>query len=143
MLRRQRGFLGLEGLALNLVLGLAAALAASLVASGAALWYLDGKVDAANEKARQAAEDYAAEKEARGQWQAAAGTCSAGTRELERQAKAAEEKYRQSQAGKAEAEKKLEDYVNGLLTAERPAGLDECQATRKELDDEIDRRHPL
>lgn len=108
--------------------------------AGAALWWMDGKVEAANARATQAVEDRGKEEQSRKGFEAAARKCGESVTALQTASKsllAAHEKRRkaaEAQTAKAEA------LVLELLSKERPKGLDECQATVAQLDEEIDRR---
>lgn len=140
---KQKGFiLGLQGLAMYLVIGLAAGWALTIAGSSMAIWYLDGKVDKANTRATKAAEDLGKETTSRKNHEAAAAACNAGVEAVEAAAaqrvKNAEKGAVASRAATATAEITIRE----ILTRPRDAGSTECQATLKELNDEIDRRHP-
>ena len=140
---KQRGFiLGLQGMAMYLVIGLAIGWALTIAGSWMAIWYLDGKVDKAQKEAQQIAKDLGKETTSRKGFEAAAAACTAGVEAVEaeaaRKVKDAERAAVVSRAATATAEITIRDILN----RPRPQGLDECQATIKELDDEIDRRHP-
>jgi hypothetical protein len=124
-----------------MIQGLAFALALTIAGSGLALWWMDGKLEAAKEEAAQAREDRGKEEQSRKGFEAAATKCSASVAGIQAAAKALVEGYQKrlktSQAQTAQAE----GLVDQLLSARPAAGLDECQATFFELDQEIDRRH--
>lgn len=142
-MKNQRGFIfGLQGLAMYLVLGLAIGWGLTIAGSGAAIWYLDGKVEKANKNAQDARDAQVKEEASRKTFEAAAAACSAGVDEIKA---AAEKKIKEHQAGQAKSQQATTTALNtiqSILTSQRPAGLDECQAMKKELDDEIDRRRP-
>lgn len=123
--KRQSGIVEM----LWIVAGLGLALA---IASGIA-WHLQRQLT-------QAHEDLGAARQSADQFKAAAASCSNSVLTMDKRAVAAENLWR---AGKKDSDAysgAVAKYVNELLTRERPAGLDECAATRKEEDDEIDRR---
>lgn len=135
---KQRGVL--EGPMLYLMVALGVALAASLAAGGGAAWYLDGKLEKANGRATAAEAARAAEEQSRQGFQAAGAACSASLDKLTT-AQAAMEKLWAAQMKASEAKTaKAEQTVKEILASHRPAGMDECTATRKELDNEVDRR---
>jgi hypothetical protein len=136
MKHSQRGFLGLVGVQIYVMLALAAALALSW----AAIWYLDGKVDAANENTRKAEGERAKEEQSRLGFQATAASCSAGTAELAKRAADAEKAFKDKKAESDKYSHAVAAYITDLLTSQRPAGLDECAATRAHQDAEVDRR---
>lgn len=139
--RAQLGFLfGLQGVAMYAVIGLAVALALTIAGSGMAIWYLDGKVEKAEKATRQAKEDLGREEQSRRQHEAAAVACSDSVEALARAGKAREDAFRQAMQVSRAATATAEKVINEVLTTTRPAGLDECGAMKKELDDEIDRR---
>ena len=142
-MNRQRGFiLGLQGAALYLVVGLAIALAASWAASGLAIWYLDGKVETAQKAAKTAAEALGKETTSRQTFQAQAQACGESVAALEAKAEQQEQAHRKSLVASKAKTATAEKVIQEILTTPRPAGSTECQATLKELDDEIDRRNP-
>ena len=121
---------------------LVALLVAVTAGSGLALWWMDGKVEAANKRTTQAVEDRGKEEQSRKGFQSAATSCGASVVALRLENKKRDAVF---QAGLARSRRQTADAeaaLNTLLSAPRPPGLDECQATFKELDDEIDDRHP-
>lgn len=120
--------------------GIAAGVA--LAAAGAVIWVQDGKIEARDKTIQTLREDLGKETQARGQWQAQAGSCSASVDRLHNLAAKQAEAAQAAREGAQRARKEADDLVAEILTAPRPAGQDECQAMQKELDDEIDRRHP-
>lgn len=135
----QRGVI--EGAMLYLIVGLAVALAASLAAGAGTAWYLDGKVDQATARATKAEGARAAEEQSRLGFQAAAGACSASLDVLQKAGEARDRERAKALYASQEATATAEEEVKRLLQRTRPAGMDECTAARKELDDEVDRRH--
>jgi hypothetical protein len=139
-MRRQAGFLGLEGAAMYLVISMAVLLAASWAGSGVAIWYLDGKVEAANGRATAAAAAQAKEEQSRKGFQAAGEACSASVELLERTAADAQTEANKRRAESQQLAAAVQGHINAMLNRPRQAGLDECQAIKRELDDEIDYR---
>ena len=137
---KQRGVL--EGPMLYVMVGLGVALAASWAASGAAIWYLDGKVEKAQGEATEAKAARAKEQQSREGFQAAASACDAGVRGLQADAEAREAAWERRLNGSREETAQAEELVKAIIARQRPAGMDECTAARKELDDEVDRRRP-
>ncbi len=142
-MKRQRGSIfGLDGLAMYLVIGLAAGWALTIAGSSVAIWYLDGKVDKANDRATKGAEDLGKETTSRQGFEAAAKACTAGVEAVEA---AAAQKVKDAAAIAVASQKataSAQSTITQILSRPRPPGLDECQATLKELNDEIDRRNP-
>ena len=136
-IQRQRGFFGLTGVAMYAVIGLSIALALSWAASGAAIWYLDGKVDKANEKAQEAAAALGKEEQSRQGFQAAAKSCSDSVADLEARATKAELAYAKGQGRSQALTGEVQGHITALLNRPRPEGLDECQATLRELNEEV------
>jgi len=142
-MNRQRGF-ALTGAAMYLVVALAVALALSWAGSGLAIWWMDGKIDAANAKFEEEKEAHGRSKQGLSQWKETADECSRKTEELGKTAAdalatqkvAAQKALAAAQKGKLAAEQEAERIRN----APRPAGMTECDAMKKELSDEIDRR---
>lgn len=142
-MKTQRGFiLGLQGLAMYLVLGLAIGWGLTIAGSGAAIWYLDSKVEKADKKAQDARDALAKEQASRKTFEAAAGACSAGVDKLKAEADRKEKEHAANQAKSTQTTTIAMNTIQKILTAPRPQGMDECAAMKKELDDEIDRRHP-
>lgn len=137
---RQRGFLGLSGLALYAVIGLSVALALSWAASGAAFWWLDGKLGEANERATQAAAARAAEEQSRLGFQAAASTCGASVKALAASGDRRDALWAKQLGASAAKTEAAEGKAAEILSRQRPAGQTECDAIKDELNAEIDRR---
>lgn len=116
-------------------------LAATIAASGAALWWMDGKLEAANRRAESMKEDLGKEEQSRKGFEAAATNCGKSVLALQAAAKSLVDGYQKRLKASQGLTTKAEALVAELLSKERPAGLDECQATFLELDQEIDRRH--
>jgi len=129
MRHSQQGIFGLEGVQLYAMAGLAAA----LLVAGIAIKYLDSKVDAA-EGAR------AKEEQSRKGFQTAAEACSESVTKLQAAAKERDALYAKGLAGSRAKTTAAEAQIAALLSERRPAGMSECDAMKKELDDEIDRR---
>jgi len=125
-----------------MIQGLAIALALVIAGSGMALWWMDGKVEAANARAAQAREDRGKEEQSRKGFQSAATSCSESVAAMKLADEAKDKVYQTGLAQSRRQTADMESSLTLLLTAPRPAGLDECQATFKELNDEIDDRHP-
>jgi len=125
-----------------MIQGLAIALALVISGSGMALWWMDGKVEAANARATTAVEGRAKEEQSRKGFESAATSCSASVAALKLADEERDKAYQASLAQSRRQTLDMEASLTLLLTAPRPAGLDECQATFKELNDEIDDRHP-
>lgn len=138
MRARQQGFL--QGPAMYAVVGLGAALAISWAAAGIGAWYLTGQADKARAETVKAREALAKEEQSRATFQGAAKACSTGVETMDRLAKEQRQAYEAAASASRKEADGVRAYVNDLLTRPRPAGLDECQATLKELNDEIDRR---
>lgn len=138
--KHQAGFI--QGPTLYLVIGLATALVLSWAGSGLAIWYLDRQVETARQDAQDARDALAKEQASRKTFEAAAGACSAGVDKLKAEADRKEKEHAASQAKSNQATTLALNTIQKILTAPRPPGMDECQAMKKELDDEIDRRHP-
>jgi hypothetical protein len=136
MRHSQRGILGLEGVQLYAMAGLAAA----LLVAGIAIKYLDSKVDAANERTAQAQAALGKEEQSRKGFEAAAGACSDSVSRLEREAKAQKAAFALRQEASKAQTASAEAQIAALLSKRRPEGMSECDAMKKELDDEIDRR---
>lgn len=109
---------------------------------GFALWWMDGKVEAANARAAQAVEDRGKEEQSRKGFEAAATSCGESVGKLlasaVKQKKDYEARLKESRAETAEAEA-IRDQI---LARARPDGMSECDATFQELNNEIDRRAP-
>jgi hypothetical protein len=136
MRRSQQGIFGLEGVQLYAMAGLAAA----LLVAGIAIKYLDSKVDAANERTAQAQAALGKEEQSRKGFQAAAGECSESVTKLQAAAKERDALYAKGLAGSRAKTTAAEAQIAALLSVRRPEGMSECDAMKKELDDEIDRR---
>jgi hypothetical protein len=98
-----------------LVIAMAVLLVSSWAASAGAMWWLNAQAKTARSEATEAKAAQARETQARQGFQA---------------------------AGARSRTARTQTYIQSLLAAQRPAGLDECQAMQKELNDEIDHRHP-
>jgi len=109
-------------------------------ARGIAIKYLDSKVDAANERAAQAEGARAKEEQSRKGFQTAAEACSESVTKLQAAAKERDALYAKGLAGSRAKTTAAEAQIAALLSERRPAGMSECDAMKKELDDEIDRR---
>jgi len=120
---------------------LAILLLAVSAGSGFALWWMNGRAVAAEERATQAREDRGKEEQSRKGFEAAAQKCVASVAAMQAAAKSLIDGYQKRLKASQGQTAKAEALVNELLTKERPAGLDECQATFLELDQEIERRH--
>lgn len=136
--RRQKGFLA--GPAMYLVIGLGVALALSWAGAGLAIWWLDRKVEAANEKATASESARAKEEQSRKGFQASAESCTASVTVLEKTAADALERYNKKAGESAGLSAAVQGHISAMLTRGRPPGMDECQAMKYELDAEIDRR---
>ena len=136
MRHSQQGIFGLEGVQLYAMAGLAAA----LLVAGIAIKYLDSKVDAANERAIQTEGARAKEEQSRKEFQVAAAACSESVTKLQAAAKERDALYAKGLAGSRAKTTAAEAQIAALLSGRRPEGMSECDAMKKELDDEIDRR---
>ncbi len=139
---KQRGFFGLEGVALYAVVGLTIALALSWAGAGAAIWYLDGKVTRANEKATASAVQAGKEEQSRLGFQAAAVECGKATERRAEVANAEAARRRGELKDERARTAALQGEVDDLMTKQRKPGEDQCTAARRIFDDEIRRRHP-
>lgn len=124
-----------------MIQALAIALLMVTAGSGIAIWWLDGKADAANARATRAIEDRGKEEQSRKGFEATARKCGESVAALQAAAKSLVDGYQKRLKASQGQTAKAEALVNELLSKERPAGLDECQATVLELDQEIERRH--
>lgn len=140
MRSRQAGFFPIEGAALYLVVGLAVALVLTIAGSSAAIWFLDRKLDAANDRAEKAAAALAKEEQSRKGFEAAASACSASVQAMATRARNAEARYNQADGERQGLSKAVQSHIQAVLNRPRPAGMSECEAMKKELDDEIDYR---
>ena len=129
--RHQRGVFELPLLWVVIGLGVA------LLASGAAIWYLDGKVDKAQKEAQEAAAALGKEEQSRKGFQAAAASCSASVEALGDRAAKAEAAYAKGQGVSRGLSDAVQAHISAMINQPRPDGLSECQATLKELNDEI------
>jgi len=121
---------------------LAIALALVLAGSGTAIWYLDGKLTTANARASAAESSRAKEEQSRKGFEAAAITCGESVAKLKATADSIVRGYQNRLKASLAQTASAEALVATILSKDRPVGLDECAATKKELDDEIERRHP-
>ena len=117
-------------------------LAAAAIAAGGALWWQQGQIEDLTERVAQLEAAKAAETQARTQWQEQATACSRATATLKAQGARASRAYQDSLERAAGATAAAQAQTRAILSAARPEGLDECQATRAQLDAEVDRRHP-
>jgi hypothetical protein len=140
MRARQLGFFGLEGVALYAVIGLAITLAMTLAGSSLAIWYLDGKVQAAEKRTTEAVAARAAEEQSRRGFQAAGAACSASVEALVQAGRERDARHQAELERSRKATQQAQATADAIRTSPRPAGMNECDATRKELDDEVDRR---
>lgn len=138
----QQGFLGLDGAAMYLVIAMAVLLVSSWAASAGAMWWLNAQAKTARSEATEAKAAQARETQARQGFQAAGAACSASVDAAKTRADAAEAALEAQAAAARSRTARTQTYIQSLLAAQRPAGLDECQAMQKELNDEIDHRHP-
>lgn len=139
MRRQQAGFL--EGPALYLVAALGTALLLSWAGAGLALWWQDGKLTAAQERATRAEALRAAEEQSRKGFQAAAGACSEGVGRLAALGAARDRLWGAQLARSAAQAEAAQAEAATLLQGQRRAGESECEAMKRGLDEEIDRRH--
>ena len=139
-MRKQRGFFGITGVAIYVIIGLSIALALSWAGSGLAIWYLDGKAEKAQEKATAAESARAKEEQSRKGFEAAAGACTASVTALQKRAADAEAAYAKGQGVSQGLSAAVQGHINAMLNRPRPAGLDECGAMKYELAAEIDHR---
>lgn len=123
-----------------LVIAMAAALVLSWTGAGLATWYLDGKAEAAEGRARAAQAALGAERQARETSNEVARACSASVGALQAAGRAAEERLESQKATSRQLTTSVQAHVQAMLNRPRDPGLDECQAMKKELDDEIDYR---
>ena len=136
----QRGFFGLAGAQLYVMLGLAIALALVLAGSAIALAYMDRKIDQANEARVDAEKALGKEQQSRAQFQATAKSCSDKTQALYVASianKAAAAKEKEAAANSARAVAKS---VQEMLAELRPAGMDECTNAKRLANEAIDDR---
>ena len=142
MLKRyQRGFIpGATGVAVYVIIGLAIALALTIAGSGMAIWFLDRKLEKAEEGRREAVSALAKEEQSRKGFQATAASCSAGTAALEARASTAEQKLAASKGQSEALTGAVQAHIRALLTAGRKPGEGECEAMKRNLDEEIDLR---
>lgn len=115
-------------------------LAASWAGAGVALWYLNRELALAREASQTAQKALAREEQARAQWKGQASACSAATARLEAAARRQLEAWQAGDKGRQEATAAVEQHVNRLLAGQRRPGEGECDAMKRELDDEIRRR---
>ena len=131
-----------RGLAETALLYVIAAMGVALLGALIAIKYLDAKVNRANDQRAAAVKALGEEQESRKQAEAAGKTCSDGVENLAKEGGAARDRAlraaKTAEAGRVAAEQE----VQRLLAEHRPPGISEFDNTRKELDDEIDRRHP-
>jgi len=138
--KRQRGLAIPVALVVPIVVALGVTIVLSWAGSGLAIAWLNGKVETAQKAEKKAVAALAAEEQSRKGFEAAGLACSASVERLEAEA---EKRVLEHQAKLAASRKQTaaaESYVDQLLATPRASGLDECQAMKKELDDEIDRR---
>lgn len=124
------------------IVGLGVALALSWAGAGAAVWYLDGKLKAANEAKEAAIAALAKEEQSRKGFQASAASCTAGTAALEARAKAAEDRYAKQKGISDGLTAAVHGHIQAMLNRPRLPGEDECAAMKRLLNEEVDRRHP-
>ena len=135
---RQRGFL--SGIAMYVVIALGVALALSWAGAGIGFWFLDGKLEAANERATIATAALAKEEQSRKGFEAAAGACSASVGRLEARASAAEAAFAKRKGESEALTGVVQNHINAMLNRPRPEGLSICESMLKELDAEIEWR---
>jgi len=116
--------------------------AAAAIAAGAALWWQQGQIEDLTERVAQLERAKAAETQARTQWQEQAEACSRATATLKAQGERTRRAYEDSVQRAARATAAAQAQVRAILSTERPAGMDDCQAAKAELDAEVDRRKP-
>ena len=115
---------------------------AAALAAGLFIGWQQVQIGDLTERVAELERAKAAETQARTQWQEQAQACSRATATLKAQGARASRAYQDSLARAAGATAAAQAQVRAILSAERPAGLDECAAARAELDLEVDRRHP-
>lgn len=125
-----------------LIPALGTAIAVIAVLSAVALKVMDSKLSTSREETRVAREDLAAERQSRAGFEEASKSCTASVEALRRSADEARAAYDIRLATSRRETESVQGYVTELLSRGSPEGLDECRAVIKELDDEIDRRHP-
>lgn len=118
-----------------------------LLASVSVAFYLDHKALGVElEKARSQVTDLTAalvrEQQSRAAFQKTAESCSGSVARLVDEGKKREQWYSARLAASQKEKAAAEQAAREILTSQRPAGMSECDATNKELNDEIDRRHP-
>ena len=139
MLRRyQHGFI--IPFSEYIVIGLAIALALTIAGSGLAIWFLDRKLEKAEEGRREAVSALAKEEQSRKGFEAVAAICSASTEKLERRAGAAEKALAASKGQSEALTGAVQAHIQALLTNSRKPGEGECDAMKRNLDEEIDLR---
>ena len=136
----QRGFLGLAGAQLYVMVGLAVALAMTVAGAGLAIAYMDSKVTAATDARIEAEKALGKEQQSRTQFEAAATSCSNKVKALysasvANKAAAAAEKEAAANSARAVAQS-----VQQMLAEARPAGMDECTNAKRLANEAIDDR---
>jgi hypothetical protein len=119
-----------------IVVGLAIVLLGAL----GVLWVVDGRWADEIEAHGKTKQALAREQQSRAAFQASAATCSESVDALAREGKANREAFQRGLAHSRQQTDTANATAQKILAAGRPAGLDECGAMRKELDDEIARR---
>ena len=101
---------------------------------------MGGREGAARKQAAAAESARAKEEQSRKGFQASAEACGASVAAMEARAKTAEAAYAKQKGLSAGLTNAVQAHISALLNQPRPAGLSECDAMKKELDDEIDHR---
>lgn len=120
-----------------IIIALLAALGLTITGASIAVWYLDGKVESAQARERKTASEVGMLRTEREQHKAAAAACSASVAALGDRQKGRDAKVDAALSAAAVASASMQKGVQAILSAQRPAGMSECDAMKKELDDEI------
>lgn len=139
-MKRQRGIAIPAALVLPIIVALGVTILLSWAGSGLAIAWLNGKVETAQKAEKEALAALAAEEQSRKGFQAAGIACSASVEAMAAEAAKRVAEHEAKLLASRKQTAAAESYVDQLLATPRAAGLDECQAMKKELDDEIDRR---
>lgn len=139
-MRKQLGFVIPAGLVIPLVAGLGVALLLSWAGSGLAVAYFKGQVSTLEGKVAELREAIGKESQSRAQFQASAAECSKSVSLLAAEGERNRKAFEKGLPASRSLSRLADEVADRILSQQRPAGLDECQAMLKELNDEIDRR---